>query len=206
MIGRLFGWSGAVAVVLALSLPVHSLASLRGFYSVGEKYREWFQTTVWLPDTRREEAKLGRISVLPGLNLPVSEKYPYPDKEFVMTEAVWKDAVGQIKAGDADWFDAEVVRQRAVIEGYPPAMDMLAWMYEHGRAVERNPSKAVQWYQRAEWAGVNIPSGNKYNIFTRQLNPEEQRVVRRNIADDRKDGEADRGFFAGLNLQVFARK
>lgn len=196
-----------VAVIMGQSLPVQGLAPMQGLFSPSEMYRQWFQTTAWLGDTRREEARLGRIDPNSPMHLPTSVKYPYPDKQFVMTEEHWLNAVAAIEAGREEWFDIEVVRQRAAMEGHAPAMDFLAWMYEHGHALKRNPGKAVLWYARAELAGVEKPRGNKFAIFNRELAHKDQRIIKRQIDDEaeEKKGKSP-NFFEGITQQIFASR
>ncbi len=204
---RIFGLFALVAMVFGLSIPVHGYAPLTGFFNAGAKYREWYQETVWLSDTRTEELRfLGRIDHEPGVHIPVNEKYPYPDKAFVLTQKIWNDTVTEIEAGDPDWFDAEVVRQRAVMEGFPPAMDVLAWMYEHGRALDQNFREAFLWYMRAERAGIDRLRGNQYKIFTRNMTKREQQYAQIQLADEMPE-EIGNGKLPGwdrINLQILA--
>jgi len=196
-----------LAVIMGQSLPVQSLAPMQGLFNPSEMYRQLFQTTSWLGDTRREEARLGRLDPNSPMHLPASVKYPYPEKEFVMTEAHWQHAVAAIEAGTEQWFDIEIVRQRAAMEGHAPAMDFLAWMYEHGRALKRNPREAVLWYNRAEIAGVKKPRGNKFAIFKRQLTHKDQRVVKRQIDEEEKEKKGGSpNFFEGITQQIFASR
>ena len=95
---------------------------LLGFFNASNKYREWFQ-----------ETRLRKTP--PGVRLAssassIAKKYPYPDKDFVMTEAFWKKSSNAIAGGKSDWFDTEIIRQRAEVEKYPPAMDFVGWMYK----------------------------------------------------------------------------
>lgn len=199
----------ALAVLLvtvsAVSLPVQGLAPLSGLFNVSEKYRLWFQSTARLHETRLEEARSGNTAPVPGLYRLTSVKYPYPDKQFVMTEKIWNDALNNIQFGNPDWFDAEVVRQRAVLEGFPDAMNVLAWMYENGRATEQNFREAFLWYVRAERAGETKPRGNKFTIFTRQLSPLQQRTATSQLADELKVDEIDvLPGWESINLQILA--
>jgi len=203
--------SGLAAVVMlvaifAVSLPVQGLAPLSGFFfNSAEKYHLWFQSTSRLHETRLEEKLSGNMAPVPGLYRTTSVKYPYPDKHFVMTEKIWNQTLDAIESGNPDWFDAEVVRQRAVLEGFPEAMNVLAWMYEHGRATRQNFREAFLWYVRAERAGVKKPRGKKFTIFTRDLTSLQKRTATSQLADELKVDESE--FVPGwesINLQILA--
>ena len=134
-----------------LSFPVNGYFQAHSFFNPSNKYREWFHNTVWLQDTRAEEAARGGPGAAARNHIAV--KYPYPDKKLVMTAKLWRESSQSIEYGKPDWFDVEVVRQRAEMEEHPPAMDFLAWMYEEGRGLEQDFKKAFMWYERAKLAG-----------------------------------------------------
>ena len=35
-------------------------------------------------------------------------KYPYPDKEFVMTDYLWRKSMKSVQFGNPDWYDVEI--------------------------------------------------------------------------------------------------
>jgi len=151
----------------AIALPVH------GFFDPSNKYREWFDENVWLRGTRVQEAARNSIAV----------KYPYPDKAFVMTEGRWLKAANEVIHGKPDWYDVEVVRQRAEVEEYAPAMDLLGWMYQEGRGLRQNLRKAYNMYERAKLAGQPKVSGNTAKIFERLTQPE-QHIAQIQLLED----------------------
>lgn len=95
----------------------------------------------------------------------LQKKYPYPDKAFVLTPEIWERTVKKIETGNPDWFDAEIVRQRAELEGNVVSMELLGWMYERGRGVKQDFRKAFLWYSRAEIGGAKEVRGNTYKNF-----------------------------------------
>ncbi len=101
-----------------LSFPVNGYFQAHSFFNPTNKYREWFKETPWLPDTRVEEAKRGGFRLASANDIAV--KYPYPDKKLVMTGKLWRESSHSIEFGKPDWFDAEVVRQRAEVEERRP--------------------------------------------------------------------------------------
>ena len=136
----------------------------------------------WLQGTPAVETGESRIFEAPA---PVSlaVKYPYPDKEFVMTRDLWRKAVKSVQLGNPDWFAVEIVRQRAEVEDYVPAMDLLAWMYEKGRGLEKDLRKAFTWYERAKMAGRPKLNGDPVKIFNR-LPPAEKFQARLQLVED----------------------
>ena len=164
-----------------LSFPVNGYFQAHSFFNPTNKYRDWFKETVWLPDTRVEEAKRGGFRLASANDIAV--KYPYPDKKLVMTKKLWRESSHSIEFGKPDWFDAEVVRQRAEVEEYPPAMDFLAWRYEEGRGLERDYKKAFMWYERAKLKGKADLRGSSAKIFTR-LSEREQFFAQLQLAED----------------------
>ena len=100
-----------------------------------------------------------------------------------MTGKLWRESSQSIEFGKPDWFDAEVVRQRAEVEEYPPAMDFLAWMYEEGRGLNKNLKKAFMWYERAKLAGQVNLRGSSAKIFTR-LSERERFFAQLQLSED----------------------
>lgn len=125
-------------------------------------------------------------------------KYPYPDKEFVMTGDLWRKSLKSVRFGNPDWYDVEIVRQRAEMEGYVPAMDLLAWMYEKGRGLKKDLRKAFTWYERAKLAGRSKLSGDPVRIFNR-LRPAEKFQARLQLAEDIERLKPE----AKVNLEAF---
>ena len=161
----------------AIALPVYGNFQLYGFFNASNKYREWFQETrLW--------------KTQPGIRLVSSasstaEMYPYPDKAFVMTERRWLKSAKESLQGNPDWYDVEVVRQRAEVEEYAPAMDLLGWMYQEGRGLKKDMRKAYTMYERAKLAGKPKVRGNTAKIFDR-LNPLQQLVAKSQLLEDTK--------------------
>ncbi|MEE9317361.1 MAG: hypothetical protein V3U48_03615 [Rhodospirillales bacterium] len=175
----------SVLVVLmgVVAFPVESYFQAYGFFNPSNKYREWFHNTVWLQDTRvREAARGGPRSAARN---SIAVKYPYPDKPFVMTEKRWLKAANEAIHGKPDWYDVEVVRQRAEVEEYAPAMDLLGWMYQEGRGIQQDLRKAYTMYERAKLAGKPKVSRNTAKIFNRLTQPE-QRVAEIQLLEDIK--------------------
>ena len=160
-----------------IAVPVYGNFQLYGFFNASNKYREWFQ------ETRLRKTQ-------PGVRLassatPVAEKYPYPDKIFVMTEKRWLKSANEAIYGDPDWYDVEVVRQRAEVEEYAPAMDLLGWMYQEGRGLNKDLRKAYTMYKRAKLAGKPEIRGNTAKILDR-LNPSQRYIANIQLLDDIK--------------------
>ena len=167
--------------LVGVSWPVQGYFLAYGFFNASNKYREWFHNTVWLQDTRAQETARG----VPGAAArnSIAVKYPYPDKKLVMTGKLWRESSQSIEFGKPDWFDAEVVRQRAEVEEYPPAMDFLAWMYEEGRGLNKKLKKAFMWYARAKLAGQVNLRGSSAKIFTR-LSERERFFAQMQLSED----------------------
>jgi len=156
-----------------VAVPVHGFFQAHGIFNPSNKYAEWFKETTWDGDKRpgastgiRTNTRGGRF-ILAGAS--TSEKYPYPDpgKKLVMTEKMWLKSAKAVEMGTSDWFDSEVVRHRADVEKHPPAMDLLAWMYEGGRGLKRDYRKAFMWYERAKMNGQEELRGSSAKIFQR---------------------------------------
>lgn len=185
MMGRKQIITGSVVVVLlgSLAMPVHGYFQAYSFFNTSDKYKKWFHETVWLQDTRAEKRARGIVSA--SISPNIAAKYPYPDREFVMTENIWRDSTTKIEIGASDWFDAEVVRQRAEVEEYPPAMNFLAWMYEEGQGLEKDYRKAYTWYERVKLADEAALSGSPQNVY-RKLNRRQKYFAQLQLADDIK--------------------
>ncbi len=173
----------AVMFVVA-AVPVYGQFQLRGFFNPSLKYRQWFD------DTTARRALLKAPDFRRASVIPVAAKYPYPEKKFVMTEEFWKKSSKAIVGGNSDWFDTEIVRQRAEVEKYPPAMDFLAWMYQEGRGLNRDYRKAFMWYERAKLAGFENTRGSSTEIFDR-LSPSERTFAELQLAEDIKQLQSE---------------
>lgn len=159
-----------IAILLGgIALPVHSNIKLSPFFSPSEKYRQWFHETTWLQDAQAQN----RAGWFRSNSLVTSTavRYPYPEKKFEMTNAHWSDSTKAIIDGQSDWYDSEIVRQRAEVEEHPPAMEFLAWMYKEGKGLDQDLRKAFMWYERAKLAGLEdfkSPSSKIYNRLTQR--------------------------------------
>jgi len=159
--------ASVLAILLGgIALPVHADSDITSFFSPSEKYQQWFKET---PNVSR--------------SAPTAEQYPYPDKTFVMSENQWKKSSKAILDDRSNWFDTEIVRHRAEVEEFPPAMDFLAWMYQEGRGLERDYRKAFMWYERAKMAGLENLSGSSAKIFER-LSGNEKYFAELQLAED----------------------
>jgi len=155
-----------LAILLgAIAVPVHGYFQAHFFFSPSNKYREWFQETRGLQDTRSRKTRPGIRFVSSAASTAL--RYPYPDKAFVMTEKRWLKSANEAIHGKPDWYDVEVVRQRAEVEEYAPAMDLLGWMYQEGRGLKRDLRKAYNMYERAKLTGKPEVRGNTAKIFDR---------------------------------------
>ncbi len=159
----------------AIALPVYGKFQLYGFFNPSNKYREWFQET-GLQKTQRG------VRLVSGAS-STAVRFPYPEKPFVMTERRWLKSVNEAINGKPDWYDVEVVRQRAEVEEYAPAMDLLGWMYQEGRGLKQDLRKAYNMYERAKLAGKPEIRGNTAKIFE-GLDPPEQLVAKIQLLDD----------------------
>ena len=112
--GKAIAVSVLAVTFAVIAVPVYGQSQLQGFFNPSYKYREWFDQTssrrVFLEVSENSQASESSIAA----------KYPYPDKDFVMTEAFWKKSSNAIAGGKSDWFDTEIIRQRAEVEKYPP--------------------------------------------------------------------------------------
>jgi len=183
-----------------------------GFFNAETKYREWFHVTRWPGETQSPRAaetgvEATRATMVAAVG--AAQQYPYPSEKFVMTEAIWRKSKLNVEAGISDWYDTEVVRQRAELEEHPPAMDFLAWMYEHGRGIKQDYRKAFMWYERAKLAGEADLRGASGKIFER-LTPGEQVFAQVQLADDvkRMQPDAARAIeeFKQINMRVFKQR
>ena len=154
--------------LVGLSWPVQGYFQAHSFFSPSTKYRDWFKET---PRFREIKSDID-IRRTRGLSAPdgIAVKYPYPDGKLVMTENLWRKSSGAVETGKSKWHHVEVVRHRAEVEEYPPAMDFLAWMYENGRGLERDRKKAFMWYERAKLKGKKELRGSSAKIFDRLSN------------------------------------
>lgn len=165
-----------------LSVPAHGQELTLSFFSASEKYELWFRE-VGKPIVPSKTMVLGRITITHNVHPPTSLTYPYPDKKFSMTERMWEQAIRKIESGKPDWFDVEIVRQRAEMERFPPAMNFLGWMYEKDRGLKRNFRNAFFWYAQAELAGVTNLRGNPIKLFKRMRPGNERKLALLNISD-----------------------
>ena len=200
--GKAIAVSVLAVTFAVIAVPVYGQSQLQGFFNPSYKYREWFDQTssrrVFLEVSENSQASESSIAT----------KYPNPDKDFVMTEAFWKKSSNAIAGGKSDWFDTEIIRQRAEVEKYPPAMDFLGWMYQEGRGLNRDYRKAFMWYERDKLAGFENSRGSTTKIFNR-LSNSERAAVEIQLAEDieRLRSEASKGTEgqAGYYSQNFDR-
>ena len=126
-----------------------------------------------------------------------------------MTAKLWRESSQSIEYGKPDWFDVEVVRQRAEMEEHPPAMDFLAWMYEEGRGLEQDFKKAFMWYERAKLAGKEDLRGSPARIFTR-LSEREKFFAQLQLAEDiqrlKPDAKVTLEGFESIKLHVLKQQ
>ncbi len=195
----------AISVVAAflgiIAFPVYGGFQLYGFFNASNKYSEWFQET-GLQKTQRGIRLVSSAS-------STAVTYPYPDKAFVMTERRWLKSANEAINGKPDWYDVEVVRQRAEVEEYAPAMDLLGWMYQEGRGIQQDLRKAYTMYERAKLSGESKVRGNTAKIFDRLSQPE-QRVARIQLLEDIKrikpDVDIDKKARGPVNLYVLEQQ
>lgn len=197
----------AAAVAGGAAWPVQGYFQAHSFFHASEKYREWVQNTEWLENTRAAEARMGIRR--PDIVTATAVKYPYKEQKFVMTEAKWHDSSTAVESGRADWYDVEIVRQRAEMDEHPPAMDFLAWMYENGHGVDRDFRKAFMWYERAKLAGEPKLRGAPAKIFTR-LSEQEKFMAQVQLAEDieraKKSPKGRYQSFDTVNLRVLEQQ
>ena len=148
-----------------IALPVQGFSQEHSFFNSSNKYREWFHETIWVQDLSPAEA--AKVLRRRPIRTSTAARYPYPEKDLVLTEKRWREAFKAIEAGKSNWFDVEVIRQHAGTGGYGPAMNFLAWMYEGGRGWNRDFRKAFMWYERAKLSGQVDLRGNPAKIFER---------------------------------------
>ena len=200
-----------LAVLLAgASWPVQGYFQAHGFFSPSNKYRDWFKETPWFSEIKSNvDIRRNRRPAAPG---GIAVKYPYPDKKLVMNKKLWRQSSNAVEAGKSKWYDIEVVRQRAELEEYPPAMDFLAWMYEEGQGLERDYKKAFMWYERAKLKGKVDLRGSSAKIFTR-LNRRQKFLAEVQLAEDitriKPDAKVDldgRQSFELVKLHVLERQ
>lgn len=195
----------------AFAWPVHGYFQVHSFYDASKKYREWFHETVWLQDTRADERRRGITKS--SIATDTAVKYPYPEKEFVITEQRWRESYEAVEYGDPEWHHVEVVRQMAETEEYAPAMDFLGWMYEEGHGLERDFRKAYMWYERAKLAGQEDLRGSTAMIFQRmddrdrffaglQLTEDVERMGQRPITEKRRFPSSEKEVFERVKVRV----
>ncbi len=177
--GKAIAVSVLAVIFAVIAVPVYGNFQLHGFFSPSNKYRAWFD------ETAARRALLNAPGFRRASAVSTAVKYPYPDKDFVMTEAFWKKSSNAIADGKSDWFDTEIVRQRAEVEKYAPAMDLLGWMYQEGRGLNRDYRKAFMWYERAKLAGMENLRGSSTKIFNR-LSESDRAFAESQLADDIK--------------------
>lgn len=204
--------SALAAFLGATALPVHGYFQSHSFFNPETKYREWFHVTRWPGEVRAPRAAAAdraTAKTTPAVAPVAAARYPYSSDTFVMTEALWHKSRQKVEGGVSDWFDAEVVRQRAELEEHPPAMDFLAWMYEHGQGIKQDDRKAFMWYERAKLAGEADLRGASAKIFER-MTPPDQVFAQVQLADDvkRMQPEAAAAIvdFKQINLRVFKQR
>ena len=209
---RIIKISLLTALLGATALPVHGYFQSHSFFNPETKYREWFHVTRWPGEASASQpaATAGVTAVAASAAaVPAAERYPYSSDTFVMTDAIWRKSKQSVETGVSDWYDAEVVRQRAELEEHPPAMDFLAWMYEHGQGIKQDYRKAFMWYERAKLAGETDLRGASGKIFER-LTPPDQVFAQVQLADDvkRMQPEATRAIidFKQINMRVFQQR
>ncbi len=154
----------------AIALPVQGFFPGAFFFNASDKYLEWFHDPLRHLDPRSEKTHQGFRLV--SAARPTAEMYPYPDKAYVMSKKRWLKSANEAIRGDPDWFDVEVVRQRAEVEEYAPAMALLGWMYQEGRGLNKDLRKAYNMYERAKLSGNTKIRGNTAKIFQRLTQPE----------------------------------
>ncbi len=185
----------------AIAFPVHGYFQVHSFFNASSKYDEWFQV--------KPSQKTQRGIRLASSAASTAARYPYPDKAFVMTEKRWLKSANESLYGKPDWYDVEVVRQRAEVEEYAPAMDLLGWMYQEGRGLKKDMRRAYTMYERAKLAGKPKVRGNTAKIFDR-LSPPEQLVAKIQLMEDIKRikpnaAPAKKGFDQ-VRLRVFKQR
>ena len=170
----------AAAFVAVVAPPVQGYFQSYLLFSPSQKYGEWFHASLTQNYfAQREQSGLK----MPAEQVPVDEKYPYPEQKFQMTEGAWRDSTLAVESGKQNWYDVEVVRQRAEVDEYAPAMDFLAWMYEKGRGLQQDQRKAFMWYERAKLAGEDQLRGEPTKIYQR-LSVQEKYLAQLQLSED----------------------
>ena len=107
------------AFLVTIALPVQGYFPGAFFFNASNTYRDWYHDPLMHHDTGSRMIHRGfrLVSAEPS----TAEKYPYPDKAFVMTKKRWLKSASEVIQGNPDWFDVEVVRQRAEVEECAPA-------------------------------------------------------------------------------------
>lgn len=155
----------------AVAFPVQGNIQGHFFFNASDKYRDWFHDPLRHHDTGSQMTHTGFRQVSSAQ--PIAEKYPYPVKAFAMTKRRWLKSANEAIRGNPDWFDVEVVRQRAEVEEYAPAMELLGWMYQEGRGLNKDLRKAYNMYERAKLVGKIKVRGNTEKIYDRLTTPEQ---------------------------------
>ncbi len=203
-----------LTVVLgATAFPVEGYFQSHSFFNPETKYREWYHDTRWPGEARAPsvtravadaKAKAAARRASYATRRPVD-----PNRQFVVSDAMWSTSKQKVEAGVSDWFDVEVVRQRAEVEEYPSAMDFLAWMYEHGQGIKQDERKAFMWYERAKLAGETELRGVSERIFER-MQPPDQTLAQVQLADDVKrmtpEAKVEPTDYKQINLRVFRQR
>ena len=185
-----------------IAWPVHGYFQAYGFFNPSNKYHDWFHETVWVQDLGIVEAT--KVLRRRPIRTSIAVRFPYPERDFVMTGKQWRKAFNAIESGKSDWYDSEIVRQRAEMEEHGPAMDLLAWMYEQGQGTDRDLRKAFMWYERAKMSGQVNLRGNPAKIFLR-LKKNEKFLAQLQLSDDieRLEAEGKSGIKASLGIKGF---
>ena len=191
-----------------VALPVHGYFTSHSFFNPEVKYREWFHETRWPGETRAPRRAAAGMAAKAAA-VTAAQRYVFSEETFVMTETLYRKSKRNVEVGASNWFDTEVVRQRAEIEEHPPAMDFLAWMYEHGQGINRDQRKAYMWYERAKLAGETALRGVSERIFERMA-PPDQNLAQVQLAEDVKRMNPDEAVgpvdFKQINLRVFRQR
>lgn len=179
--------------------------SADGFFDASKKYQEWFNETKRYSETEApkftDTKKRRGKKAAPAQPL---EPYPYPDKQFQMTEKVWKRSADAIISGKNEWHDTEVIRHGAEVQGHGPAMDLLGWMYQEGRGLEKDYRKAYMWYERAKIAGVEETRGSSAKIYNR-LSEREKYFADLQLNEDNKNSKKAPGDFRRIKKHVLSK-
>src|SRR5690606_21976777 len=74
--------------------------------------------------------------------------------QYALAEIHFKGAWGL----EQDLLKAVNLYHASAVQGHPMAMYEMGHMYDHGHAVEKNLSKALEWYEKAARSGVPAAS------------------------------------------------